>query len=82
MQIDRFKGNTYDISKMETKLEQARSSAIAVASKAMPDKFEKLLESMGIKKKKSSSSTKRKRDREKGKEGQTIQTGGRGSQGY
>ena len=51
-QIDRFKGNTYDINKMETKLDQARNSAIAVASKVIPEKFEKLLESMGIKKKK------------------------------
>ena len=32
--IDRFKGNTYDISKMEAKLEQARNSAITVASKS------------------------------------------------
>ena len=42
-QIDLFKGNAYDISKMETKLEQDRNTAIVVASKAMPDKFGKIL---------------------------------------
>ena len=52
MRIDRFKGNTYDISKMEAKLDQARSSAITVASKAMPNKFQMVLKSLGIKEKK------------------------------
>ena len=64
-QIDRFKGNTYDISKMEAKLEQARNSAITVASKAMPDKFEMVLKSLGIKEKKPASSKKRKREEER-----------------
>ena len=60
--INRFKRNTYDISKMEAKLEQARNSAITVASKAMPDKFQMVLKSLGIKEKKPASSKKRKRE--------------------
>ena len=62
MRIDRFKGNTYDISKMEAKLDQARSSAITVASKAMPNKFQMVLKSLGIKEKKLASSKKHKRE--------------------
>ena len=47
------------------KIGQARDIAIVMASKAMPEKIEKVLESLGVNKKKPSSSMKQKRDSRK-----------------
>ena len=47
---------------MKRKLEQARNTTIVMASKAMLDKFGKIMESLGIKKRKTSSSMKQKRE--------------------